>query len=555
MAFKLTPKSSGFKLKPKEVIDDMPPMDMPIEAPVPTRELTRTQQLTNVLGNILSGGGQKVYSETPTAQELEYEKQSPAWAAAQVPLNLVSDLGSAATAGVLTGTDYLGLTTEGRKNIPFSQRFQESPFQYLKKIAPTEKGQKYYETFSENLGALPATSQFSTGARLTNLQKQLPKTQTLTDKVNKQIQTFVNKDFNEQLAEFTRNAKTNKVIKESADAGYVFIPSQVKNSTKLDQLRESTVGTTRVTEAAKIKNQEVTNNLVRKYLNVPENTPLDDTLLENIRRKHGKVYSEISKIKPTIKSKEKTVSQSKRGAMGEIIELPSKKILAEKTRSGQEILEDLKKSRFDSNLNWQYFKKHGDPEVRERALKLDARVDTLENELKVLAKKNGREDLIPKLDIARKEIAKSHLVTKALNPVTGDVDANVFTKLAYQKKLLDPNAQKIAKFNKGFKEISSVPKSREQVPFTVLDVGISTYGAVTGKPMLAAPTVSKFLANKALFRKPAQQRIIGTQINEPVPTGFASLLQIPQVSPQRVIPSEQNIYRLGLGSLLAPLNE
>ena len=277
--------------------------------------------------------------------------------------------------------------------------------------------------------------------------------------------------------------------------------------------------------------------------------------MENIRRKHGKVYSEISKIKPTLKSKEKTVSQSKRGAMGEIIELPSKKILAEKTRSGQEILEDLKKSRFDSNLNWQYFKKHGDPEVRERALKLDARVDTLENELKALAKKNGREDLIPKLDIARKEIAKSHLVTKALNPVTGDVDANVFTKLAYQKKLLDPNAQKIAKFNKGFKEISSVPKSREQVPFTVLDVGISTYGAVTGKPMLAAPTVSKFLANKALFRKPAQQRIIGTQINEPVPTGFASLLQIPQVSPQRVIPSEQNIYRLGLGSLLAPLNE
>lgn len=35
MAFKLTPKSSGFKLKPKEIIDDMPPMDMPIEEPVP----------------------------------------------------------------------------------------------------------------------------------------------------------------------------------------------------------------------------------------------------------------------------------------------------------------------------------------------------------------------------------------------------------------------------------------------------------------------------------------------------------------------------------------
>lgn len=550
MAFKLTPKSSGFKLTPKTktpVVDDMPPMDMPIEEPTPTRQLTRTQQLTNVLGNILSGGGQKVYSETPTQQELEYEKQSPAWAAAQVPLNLVSDLGSAATAGILTGADYLGLTTEGRENVPFAQRFQESPFQYLKKIAPTEKGQKYYETFTENLGALPATSEFGAVSRLSGIQKQAPKIPNLTDKINKDIQKFVNKDFNEQLAEFTRNAKTNKVIKESADAGYVFIPSQIKNSTKLDQLRESTVGTTRVTEAAKIKNQEVTNNLIRKYLNVPENTPLDDTLLENIRRKHGKVYAEISELE---------APQGIPVTFDNVVDIATKQkytLPAKTYRNGKEILDDLKQSRFDSNLNWQYFKRTGDPEVRAKAVKLDAKVDTLENELKKLAKQTGREDLIPKLDTARKEIAKSHLVTKALNPVTGDVDANVFGKLAYQKKLIDPNAQKIAKFSKGFKDIAAVPKSREQVPFTVLDVGISTYGAVTGKPMLAAPTVSKFLANKALFRKPAQQRIIGTQINQPIPRGIESLLQIPKAQLPRA--SEEAIYGVGLASLLEPYNK
>jgi len=42
---------------------------------------------------------------------------------------------------------------------------------------------------------------------------------------------------------------------------------------------------------------------------------------------------------------------------------------------------------------------------------------------------------------------------------------------------------------------------------------------------------------------------------EATPRGIPSLLQIPQVNPQRIIPSEQNIYRLGLGSLLSPLNE
>jgi len=545
MAFKLTPKSSGFKLKPKAIVDDMPPMDTPIKESVPTRKLSPTQQLTNVLGNILSLGGQKVYSEAPTQKELEYEKQSNILATAEVPLQIGGDILSAGSAAFGTGLDFLG---GGKIEKPFGQRFQESMFQY---DPTTEKSKKYYETFSENLGALPATSQFSTGSRLANLQKKLPKTpDNVTSKLNTEIQKFVNKDFKYQLDEFTKNAKTNKTIKESADAGYVFIPSQIKNSTKLDQLKESTVGTTRVTEAAKIKNQEVTNNLVRKYLNVPENTPLDDTLLDGIRRKHGKVYAEISEL------------ESPQGipvTFDNVYDIATKQkytLPTQTYRNGKEILEDLKKSRFDSNLNWQYFKKTGDPEVRERAVKLDAKVDTLENELKKLAEKSGRKDLVPKLDTARKEIAKSHLVTKALNPVTGDVDANVFGKLAYQKKLLDPNAQKIAKFSKGFKNIASVPKSREQVPFTVLDVGISTYGAVTGKPMLAAPTISKFLSNKALFRTPAQQRIIGTQIDQPIPKGFRSLLQIPENPTLRSLyPSEKNIYRLGLGSLLAPLNE
>jgi hypothetical protein len=542
MAFKLTPKSSGFKLKPKEIIDDMPPMDMPIEEPVPKRELTRTQQLTNVLGNILSGGGQKAYSETPTPQELEYEKQNPLLATAEVPLQMGGDILSAISAGAGTASDYLA--GDGIQK-PFGQRFQESAFQY----APTtEKSKKYYETFSENLGALPATSQFQTGARLTNLQKQVPKLPTSTEKFNKEIQKFVNKDYNQQLTELTKNAKLNKSIKESADAGYVFIPSQLKKSSFLDKTKESTVGTSRLSEAAQIKNQNVTNKLARKYLGVSENTVLDDTLLNNIRKKHGKVYQEVSELEAP-----KDINIAYDNAYD--IVTKQKVIIPSATyRNGKEILEDLKEARFDSITEWSYFKRQGKPSSRKKAVAYDAKVDRLEKELENLAKSTNREDLLPALKNARKEIAKSYLVAKALNPVTGDIDAKVFTKLAYDKKLIDPNAQKIARFNKGFPTLSSVPKGKDQVPFTVLDVGISTYGAVTGKPMLAAPTLSKYLAKTSLFKTPKQQSMVSRNI-EATPRGIPSLLQIPQVSPQRVIPSEQNIYRLGLGSLLAPLNE
>ena len=545
MAFKLTPKSSGFKLTPKTktpVVDDMPPMDMPIEETMPTRQLTRTQQLTNVLGNILSSGGQKAYSETPTPQELEYEKQSPLLAGAEIIPQMGGDILSAISAGAGTAADYLA---GGGIQKPFGQRFQESAFQYE---PTTEKSEKYYEKFTENLGALPATSQFSTGARLTNLQKQVPKLPTTTEKFNKEIQKFVNKDYNQQLTELTKNAKLNKSVKESADAGYVFIPSQLKKSSFLDKAKESTVGTSRLAEAAQIKNQNVTNKLARKYLGVSENTVLDDTLLNNIRKKHGKVYQEVSELEAP---KDINIAYDN---VYDIVTKQKVVIPSATYRNGKEILEDLKEARFDSITEWSYFKRQGKPSSRKKAVAYDAKVDRLEKELENLAKSTNREDLLPALKNARKEIAKSHLVAKALNPVTGDIDAKVFTKLAYDKKLIDPNAQKIARFNKGFPTLSSVPKGKDQVPFTVLDVGISTYGAVTGKPMLAAPTLSKYLAKTSLFKTPKQQSMVSRNI-EATPRGIPSLLQIPQVSPQRIIPSEQNIYRLGLGSLLAPLNE
>ena len=173
---------------------------MPIEEPMPKRELTRTQQLTNVLGNILSGGGQKVYSEAPTPQELEYEKQSKLLAGAEIIPQRAGDVASAVSAGVGTGLDYLGYGSDpngkiGQVNIPFGQRFQESMFQY----APTtEKSKKYYEKFSENLAALPMTSEFQIGARSSQLSK-VGKTENMTTKVNEKIQKFVNKDYRPQL--------------------------------------------------------------------------------------------------------------------------------------------------------------------------------------------------------------------------------------------------------------------------------------------------------------------------------------------------------------------
>jgi hypothetical protein len=231
------------------------------------------------------------------------------------------------------------------------------------------------------------------------------------------------------------------------------------------------------------------------------------------------------------------------------------KVKAPIYRNGADVLEDLKQTQFELSDTWRAFKISGQPNLRKNAKLLEEKVKRLEGELNKIAKYNKREDLIPELRKARTEIAKAHLVEKSLNDVTGNVNAKVFSKLAYEKKLADPNARKIARFYKGFSDLASVPKSAQQTPFSVLDVGLAGYGFATGNVQLGLPAVAKVYSAKSLMKPSIQQNIVSSAIKEPTPKGIPSLLQIPQVSPQKIIPSEQNIYRLGLGSLLAPLNE
>lgn len=125
----------------------------------PKRELTKLQKGINFVGDVLSGGSQQVYSERPTQQDLEYEKQSKLKAAAEVPVQLISDIASVVSAGAGTAGDFVA---DGEVDIPFSQRFQNSIFQY----DASKKGQNYYQKTLENLDATIGLNELSALGRL-----------------------------------------------------------------------------------------------------------------------------------------------------------------------------------------------------------------------------------------------------------------------------------------------------------------------------------------------------------------------------------------------------
>ncbi len=523
------------------------------------RKLNLFQKGVNTIADVLSFGASKPYKENVTSREIEQESPSKvAQASIEVPLKMTGDLGALATTSLLSGGDYLGLTKDskfGQLDVPFSTRLKQAPTFY----EPSEKGQKYFDKVNENLTALPMTAT----SKFTNLSKDL-RPRGLTAEINEKIGVFKNKPFQEQLKEFTQNVKKNKIISESADEGYVFIPSAMDRPSTLERLKESTIGTSKASDLAQQTNQKVTNKLVRAYLGVDDDIPLDFELTERIRLLHGKIYAQIDKL-PARPAKTKKIENIRNTGIldskGNPIFVTGKAqdVVTKQYRNGNEILEDLKNTRFDAQMQWSYFKRKGDPEIRKKAILLDKKADKLDKELIDIAKYNNREDLIPKLQNARKQIAKAHLVEKSLNDVTGDVNAKVISKLAYQKRLIDPNIKKVARMYKGYPNLTAVPKVSSPSPFTVLDVGLTGFGFATQNYALAFPQLAKIMSARSLGTVKDTTNLLKRQLARPTPEyqpnifggtrnaqGIRGLLRFP-----RLTPSQQTLDA-SIFSLLGP---
>jgi hypothetical protein len=135
----------------------------------PTRELSLTQQAINKAGELMSGGGQKVYSEYATPEDIEYEKQSKVKALAEVPYSIGGDLLALASSGAGEVAELFGA-----ENKDFSERMATSYF----RPEISEKGQKYKEKTLENLQALgPFSGDLGALSRLKAPVSGIPKSQ------------------------------------------------------------------------------------------------------------------------------------------------------------------------------------------------------------------------------------------------------------------------------------------------------------------------------------------------------------------------------------------
>lgn len=275
-----------------------------------------------------------------------------------------------------------------------------------------------------------------------------------------------------------------QTARESVEAGYVIPPNMVRPSLK-NQVIESISGKQATQQIASTKNTEVTEGLVRNALGIPAGTPLTKTTLEGLRKTAGKAYADVSAISPQAAAD----------------------------------LEALKLARNESQGWFNAYNRSASPTDLAKAKQFKADAEALETALEGHASAANRPELIPKLRDARKEIAKTYTVGRALNDASGTVDARVLGRMHEKGLPLSGGLEKAGKFASAF---PSVAKSTQQVgspaahnlkAFGAALMGGGGFAALgpAGLAAAAVPFVAPPVARSIMFSKAAQRGLVAPQ--------------------------------------------
>lgn len=227
----------------------------------------------------------------------------------------------------------------------------------------------------------------------------------------------------ENIAKFNRGAPMRETLKQSIDAGYVVPPNMVNPSTK-NAIIESFSGKQATSQIASVRNQDVTEKLVRQSLGLADDAPLSKSALEQIRKVEGGAYKRVGELSP----------------------------------ASEYDLEALKQARNEAQGWFNAYNRSASPADLAKAKNFRDTAEMLESQLESHAKEAGKDQLIPALREARKQIAKTYTVERALNDATGTVNAKVIGRMFDKGKPLSGGLETVGRFASGFPSIAQAPQ-------------------------------------------------------------------------------------------------
>lgn len=325
-------------------------------------------------------------------------------------------------------------------------------------------------------------------------------------------------------------------VKTAQESGYVIPPTQAKPSL-LNRITEGFAGKLTTAQNASAKNQPITNRLAAQEIGIPDGIPLNLEALDTVRAEAGKAYSnisglgkiDVSDLKIPSGINVKSLTQKSQPAPGVYVTTGTKK-----TVDAADLVESWKQANRDATAYYRAYARDANPETLAKAKNASKESAKIDDFLSSMLDKIGKPELKKELNEARVLIAKTHTVEKALNPITGNVDAAKLAGELKKGKPLSGGLKKAGEFAGQFKTAVKVPENMGSLPQTSpLDYGLAGLALLSsgGNPLSGAALLARPAAREFALSGPIQSRLAASQS----PNKLAELLSDQDV--------QQLIYR------------
>lgn len=322
-----------------------------------------------------------------------------------------------------------------------------------------------------------------------------------------------------------QSADLASAIQSARGAGYVIPPSQAR-PTLANRALEGFSGKITTAQNASAQNAGVTNKLVAQDLGLAADTKITPDVLKGLRDTAGQSYRAIGST-GTI-----TPAASYKTAL-DAIEAPFQQAQQAfpnaKASPVIDLVESLRSPSFDAASAVEKIKqlrtaaddafRSGNTDVaRASRSAAGALEDAIESHLQTV----GQAPLLQQFRDARKLIAKTYSVEKALNPTTGAIDARALASQLKRGKPLSGGTKDAAEFAGRFPKAAQPIEGMGSLPQTSpLDWALGgSLSAMTSNPLALASVLARPAARSLVLSPLVQNRLVQST----TPNRLASLL-------------------------------
>lgn len=277
------------------------------------------------------------------------------------------------------------------------------------------------------------------------------------------------------------NAVRDANIASAQAAGYTLTPGSVSPTGK-NILAERVAGKTSLEQLSSVKNQTVTDKLVRESLNLPESAPLTSDTMKGIRAtEYNKGYEPVKQIGqlPTdnrflsdlvdIETKYVGANASFPGSVPPEVENLIKNYTVNKFDS-KDAIDASRRLRDEASANF----KKGENSVAKAQLDV---ANALENQIERHLINTGRPDahtILEQFKLSRQRMAVSHTVENAIREGSGSVDAKKLANMLQRGDYMTGELKTIAEFANIAPRVTNMPST----------IGTPAAGSVLGQNLL-----------------------------------------------------------------------